>query len=276
MEFHTYTSPEEVLRKVETCLMKKEAENNLPLSILSNLSQNPCTTNELLFAIGMESDGFVLIIESSSGNLVLCGSEAYVKNAASWLYQSKKKVKIIRGCQPFVNLFIQAYKETACIESNLTINQTIFRLDQLEDILRSNGRLCFATEDDIALITMWSQYFHRESGIVFSKKELEHFVTDEIKRNRFFIWRNSRGTPVTMAKRANETKNGVAINYVYTPDECRSQGYAITCVAALTERLLLEGYKFCTLYTNDDVPKGNLFEKVGYKPIAVYSQYSIR
>jgi predicted GNAT family acetyltransferase len=55
---------------------------------------------------------------------------------------------------------------------------------------------------------------------------------------------------------------------VYTPAHLRNCGYATSCVAALTRRVLESGKKFCCLYTDLANPTSNsIYQKIGYHPI---------
>ena len=53
---------------------------------------------------------------------------------------------------------------------------------------------------------------------------------------------------------------------MYTPPERRGCGYASTCVAALSQRLLDSGYRRCFLFTDLANPISNrLYRRLGYQ-----------
>lgn len=55
---------------------------------------------------------------------------------------------------------------------------------------------------------------------------------------------------------------------VYTSPHLRKRGYAIFCVAALTQRMLDSGKMFCCLYTDLTNPTSNaIYQKIGYEPV---------
>jgi len=65
------------------------------------------------------------------------------------------------------------------------------------------------------------------------------------------------------------TQHGEAISYVYTPPQFRRRGYATAMVAHLSQVLLDEGKRFCTLYTDLSNPTSNrIYQEIGYKPVA--------
>ena len=71
------------------------------------------------------------------------------------------------------------------------------------------------------------------------------------------------------------TPNGIRINTVYTPPEYRQNGYATACVAAISQKLLDRGYKYCFLYTDLSNPTSNsIYRKIGYKLMCDITNYS--
>lgn len=285
MEIKKDPSPSKVLQQVEACLLKKEAENNLPLGLLNRLTKDE--KSKVRYAEGMEpfaaygknEDGStgVVMVQTPPYNLIICGEERHAEKAANWLFNEKKKIPGVVGCKPMVDHFAKAWKELTGCQLQTFMRQKIYRLDEVKDVNRKNGRLCYATEDDIALAAYWTEKFHSEALEPIDKKTVMDFVKSRIKQNQIFFWRTEQGTPVSMAARSRESKHGVVINLVYTPNEYKKQGYATTCVAALSEWLLQEGYKFCSLYTDLDNPTSNsIYMKIGYEPIADSIEYRFK
>jgi hypothetical protein len=71
-----------------------------------------------------------------------------------------------------------------------------------------------------------------------------------------------------MAGVAAETPHGARIGPVYTPPAARGRGYASACTAALSERMLAAGKRFCFLYTDLDNPTSNtIYQRIGYRAV---------
>jgi protein-L-isoaspartate(D-aspartate) O-methyltransferase len=64
-----------------------------------------------------------------------------------------------------------------------------------------------------------------------------------------------------MALVQRETARGICFSMVYTSPHLRKQGYATSCVAALTQRMLDAGKRFCCLYTDLTNPTSNAIYK---------------
>ena len=88
------------------------------------------------------------------------------------------------------------------------------------------------------------------------------------------MWDNDG--PVSMAGWTGKTLNGVRVTFVYTPPEFRRHGYASACVAALTQRLLDEGNRYCCLYTDLANPTSNrIYQQIGYRAVCDVADYAL-
>ena len=83
------------------------------------------------------------------------------------------------------------------------------------------------------------------------------------------------GAAVSMAGFGGRTPNGVRIGPVYTPPELRGRGYASALTAALTQRLLDGGLRFCFLFTDLANPTSNsIYQRIGYEPVSDFDFWS--
>ncbi len=77
-----------------------------------------------------------------------------------------------------------------------------------------------------------------------------------------------------MAACGGTTVNGIRVNAVYTPPKYRGKGYATSCVARMSQKLLNQ-HKYCFLFTNLANPVSNhIYRKIGYIPMENISNYS--
>ncbi|MFJ1136680.1 GNAT family N-acetyltransferase, partial [Bacillus thuringiensis] len=101
-----------------------------------------------------------------------------------------------------------------------------------------------------------------------TKEEAKQTAYTLITTNRLFGLEVD-GKLVSVAAKTRPTKNNITVNFVYTPKEARKKGYASKCVAALSQRMLDEGYKTTTLYTDLANPISNkIYQEIGYEKIA--------
>ncbi len=122
--------------------------------------------------------------------------------------------------------------------------------------------------DELPLIEQWIYQFCEDVKLPTTKEEAKQTAYTLITTNRLFGLEVD-GKLVSVAAKTRPTKNNITVNFVYTPKEARKKGYASKCVAALSQRMLDEGYKTTTLYTDLANPTSNkIYQEIGYEQIA--------
>ncbi|MEG6612016.1 GNAT family N-acetyltransferase [Pseudoclostridium thermosuccinogenes] len=150
----------------------------------------------------------------------------------------------------------------------------IYRLDEVNEVPMSSGSLRRAEERDLFFLPYWNAGFLldcREAHSVDIPEAVER-VKRSIGNNALYIWEDE--VPVSQAAMGRKTLNGAVVNAVYTPPHFRGKGYATSCVASLSRKLLDDGYEFCSLFTDLANPVSNsIYMKIGYKPVCDYDEY---
>lgn len=145
-----------------------------------------------------------------------------------------------------------------------------YRLDRVIPPPATNGHMLIASEAEAERVLAWQRAFAGEVR--------ERATTDaEVIRRRllageFAMWRD--GEPVAMAGFGGPTPRGIRVNMVYTPPEFRRRGYAAALVAALSQRLLDGGRKFCFLFTDlANRTSNGVYQRIGYRPVCDFAVY---
>jgi predicted GNAT family acetyltransferase len=116
--------------------------------------------------------------------------------------------------------------------------------------------------------------FNREALGLLTPAEARASAEQRVAAGEIFLWVD--GEPRSMAGRARPTAHGIAVNGVYTPPEWRGRGYATSCVAQVSARLLDEGRSFCVLFTDLANPTSNaIYARIGYRGIRDYAVYDL-
>ena len=148
-----------------------------------------------------------------------------------------------------------------------TMRMRVFEARTVADGPLAAGALRLASMDDHPLMAQWMAAFSQEAlgepaDLDRAKKSAARFIAD----GQLHIW-DCNG-PVSIAKSARPMRNGVTVTAVYTPPEQRNKGYATSCVASLTKKLLSERYSFCSLFADQANPTSNsIYAKIGYVPL---------
>ena len=95
-----------------------------------------------------------------------------------------------------------------------------------------------------------------------------------VREGRVFLW--DQGGPASLAAVGRTTPGGASLGPVYTPVDRRRHGYATALVAAVSQRLLAEGHRFCCLFTDLANPVSNaIYPRVGYAPVCDFAEIDL-
>ncbi len=155
--------------------------------------------------------------------------------------------------------------------------QRIYKLEEVNPPAGVPGTFLPAEEQHADLVTTWMQAFERESFGTEPRDfdQLHKNVGRRIRAGDWFLWQDG-GEVVSMCLRTRPTRTGCSISGVYTPPELRRKGYATACVAALSQKLLDDGFSFTSLFTDLSNPTSNsIYIKIGYQPLADFDKYRL-
>ncbi|WNB92199.1 GNAT family N-acetyltransferase [Bacillus sp. NEB1478] len=166
--------------------------------------------------------------------------------------------------------FSEQWTKKNSLEEKVLMDLRLYTLKSVIQPAASNGKLRQATADDLVFLTDWVKDMTAVTSQILTRTEAEELAKARIENGSLFIWEEG-GRAVSMAAKARPNIRGVSVNLVYTPKEWRGKGYASALVAALSDRLLKEGYEFCTLYTDLANPTSNkIYQNIGYVPVCDY------
>ncbi|QGS69639.1 GNAT family N-acetyltransferase [Oceanobacillus sp. 143] len=252
------TSVTDYINKVESLLLEKEACNNLILGLLGNL-QEGLTASNLGY---VESDGKVIyaFMQTPPSNWILADVEnvekLVLKEVANFIYDNELEVPGVIGPDSCVKSFINAYENLSEQKAKLHMNQLIYQLDEVKIGLNNNGQLIHANEADYSLIKSWIMQFGIEANEVVSEQKASQMARIFLENQSIYLWKVEEQA-VSMVNKSRQTKNGATVNAVFTPDKFKRNGYATNAVAALSLKLLDDGFQFCSLYTDRANPTSN-------------------
>ncbi|SCM96041.1 Uncharacterized protein BWINRASL_03252 [Bacillus mycoides] len=258
---------EEVLRfkeDVTPFLAENEQENNLILGVLQ-AAQEPlfmCVAKQgeeiaVVFLQTVEKKQMIVATsEMAEEDIVeLAKKLAEVYPNASGLIGNKKIVQRLA-------------EEIAVLENKKTtvaMEQGIYELKQVKKKWNGDGIFREVSSDKLTLIEQWIYQFCEDVKLPTTKEEAKQTAHTLITNRRLFGLEVD-GKLVSVAAKTRPTTNNITVNFVYTPKEARKKGYASSCVAALSQRMLDEGYKTTTLYTDLANPTSNkIYQEIGYE-----------
>jgi uncharacterized protein len=251
-----------------------ECENNLMVAnCISMLKQDQ---EDAFYASVTDKAGHILLaLMIPPYPLVLFSDEdvhddAYV-TLAKYLIDMKIDYETVVAPNKDAERFITQLKQVSDREIEEKVMMRYFALDKVNPIKKSSGHLRLATMEDLPFLKNWvyEAVLDMTGELADGEKKAKAYIEDE----SIYLWVDDK--PVSMAAKTRPTFSNITLSMVYTPKEYRKKGYASASVATLSEKLLNEGYKNCTLFTDLANPTSNkIYMEIGYKPLIDYIEYN--
>jgi predicted GNAT family acetyltransferase len=255
-------------------LLAEEARHNLILGLAQTLRDTPALYPEARFWI-VEEDGEVIAaaLRTPPHNLVLARPRD--DSAIEILAESiDEDLPGVSGALPEAGRFADAWlRRTGGARSAHA--QGIYALETVLPTRPAPGRARDATAADMPLLVEWWDAFALEAlgergNSERTRRTIEHQL-DPASSAGIVLWEDPE--PVSLAGFGGETPNGIRVAPVYTPPQLRGRGHATALVSALSARLLVDGRRFCFLYTDLANPTSNrIYQTIGYERVCDASQ----
>ena len=257
---------------VKDYLLQQEALHCLILGLCSSesLSEQPyltvVTQDGSISSTAMRTPPYQLILSKSR-------SQAAIRAIASDIVTKDISLPGVISLKSEAATFAKLWQSLTGQSSRLDMAQRIYQLEIVNPINYAAGYLRLATENDRHLLVSWIKAFEVEAiGKQRSEQHYQDWYDLRMSKNSLYVWQDK--LPVSMAGFSGSTPNGIRVNAVYTPLEHRTQGYATSCVAALSQTLLDQENKYCFLFTNLANPIANkIYQKIGYQPVCEVDSY---
>lgn len=276
----TFSDPKQFLEFAEADLEKHETANGVILGIANRIAGDPSLIeNEPYFGVVKDDQTLVAAAMITPPHGVALSSEYSQPTEAlelivndliekGWLFED------VNGPKSVTEQFAKLWAQRVGVEHKLDMEQRLYELREVTAPQGVPGQMRTAVEEEIPLIVEWRQGFHRDAfGSELS--DLDKIKTQtqkQVAAGNWYLWEDQE--LVSMAIKSRSTKNGVTVSAVYTPPEFRRQGYASALVAALSQKLLDDGYQFCVLFTDlANKTSNNVYMKIGYKALGDYDKY---
>ncbi len=257
----------EFVARAADFLEQREAENNLMLGLALAMTADPdyaslppllsyATHGRRVVAAALQMPPRALIVT----RMTPAAQTALVDH----LCREKAQFKGLLGPSETAFEVARLYTAATGAPHEVDYQQRIYQLTAVRPPAGVPGRLRPAAAHEVDFLVPWAIGFGRDMPRPWDPDRAEQMLRGQLRQGSTFIWEN--GKPVAMAGFAGPTPHGVRVNLVYTPPEHRRQGYASACVAALSQRLLDGGRKFCFLYADRDNPTSNhIYQQIGYE-----------
>lgn len=282
MKLTRHKEVQSFLKVAKPFLERNEALTNLMLGILARIEREPGCYETVYYVTILSSKQVILVALMIVPYKLQVYSEYDDCNEAiellvSDLLESGLIVPGVLGPKRISKKTAELWAERTGGVSELIMPMRVYELRRVNTSLIGEGSIRLATEDDLDFLV---------EGIVTLEQEISPnqrpdvgacytAALNGIRRESLFVWEVG-GEVVSMATKARPTQRSVSVNMVYTPERFRNKGYATSCVASLSQKLLDDGYQSCTLFTNLRNPTSNsIYQKIGYQPVGDMDDYAL-
>lgn len=260
----TYQNLDEFAARVRPMLMLRECENCWPLGMIGSMKPDHSAT-----LLSIESSGKVVGAAIQNHPIAIGitqlpdeAVEPLVEKLLEMNWLGKGFTSPIPTADRVADLWCRRSGQTKRLHSGLRA----FQLDKVVPPKPVPGEMIQGTLEHLDLLAQW----HHEFCLSISEPDPNPRQTMQrrVDSGSMFIWEEN-GQPRSMTGIAGPTPNGIRINNVYTPPEFRGRGYASNLVAAVSQRILDSGRKFCFLFTDTANPTSNkIYQQIGYESVA--------
>ena len=283
MKVRFYDDIDEFYNVAYPFLLEHEAENNLPLAILISLKKNIEVYGKekpLLFSLTNAKVIKVIVLRTPPHDLLISYTDdlSTIEVLSEELTKRGEKLPGVLSFKEAADTFAEQWSEKNSLKYDLFRKERIYKLVKVSEETLGHRKFSVAPKAYQELVFQWAGEMMKEALINATEDDILRMIEilrEEFDRDRsrmFLLFENDE--PVSMARDAGKTPNGVFVNFVYTPIPLRRRGYATECVAKLSKHLLETGNKYCFLFTDLSNPTSNrIYQKIGYQPVIDENHY---
>ena len=269
-----FAQPARFLERASPFLLAREAEHSLVLGVVAAMVARADPAASLLLTVEAGDDVVGCAFQTPPEKLVLTRMPAAVVPALLAAVATRcDALPAVHGPAPVAPAFAAAWAARFGLHVRPGMQQGIYELTQvIEPAHAAPGTLRLAVQRDAGRITEWVAAFGREAD--HPLRNPGAVARARIGQRSLWLWED--GEPVALAGRMGRTPHGDRIGFVYTPPERRGRGYATVLVARLSQQVLAEGRRFCSLYTDlSNATSNAIYQRIGYRRVAEVADYVV-
>ncbi|TAH64748.1 MAG: GNAT family N-acetyltransferase [Anaerolineaceae bacterium] len=268
-----YKDADAYLMDYEAVLLEHEAISQLVLYDAYKSRQDP---DESMGLFGVVIDEDLTLLHFS--NLPPRNLSIYIQDdskdirmatmyLADYMLENQIQLEGLNGKYEVCEAFIEQFSKNVKCTFAERISMDIMEIRHVNDIRPAEGMTRLAIPNEAKLMTEWMIQYQIEA----LAKEIDYEsalvgISKLINKDKLYVFENSQQTVVSMAAATRQLARGIAISYVYTPEEYRGLGYGASNVYHISRKYLDEGNEFCTLF----VDKKNMLSKRAYEKVGYY------
>lgn len=254
-------------------LARREAENTVLLGTALRCRRKP--KSDAVMAVVRDGDVVRLaaIMAPPDAMAVSAGDPEAMPCLVAALRRAAVRPPGVSGLEPMAERFAALWQDDPAAEAALRM--TLYRSNRITAPGDVPGELRTADAADLEWLAAWQRRFAEHASLSAAEQatDMRAIVAARLARGEMHFWA-VEGAPVSSAAFTPTTPAGDAgrINAVFTPEQERGKGYASACVAALSQRLLDRGWRYCLVFADRANPTTNrIYPRLGFREIAPFA-----
>lgn len=266
IELFQHQDPYSFNERVRDFLLHNEALHHAMLAQCYALTHSSEPLKQCPELITLESNGEVVAVAISHSGKSVFISMLTQEDGVDLLAQHLQRhgtLSMVDAPPDVAQRFAQIWTQITGQPHTPEMTLCAYRLDVFRPFIWAPGQLRHATAADIPLVSQWYTAFC-EDAFGRLTNDSQDWATRQINQGNVFLWQD--GEAVSMGCRIGQTENGFRVSMIFTPLEHRRKGYGKTCTAAVTQRLLSDGQRYCFLYADKNNALTNrMYHAIGYE-----------
>ncbi|MBC7712439.1 MAG: GNAT family N-acetyltransferase [Rhizobacter sp.] len=269
----THNSLQNFLAANEELLLAQESFHNLILGLAYGIRDGKVITSGPLY-FSIEENGKVIACALRSNVerpfIVTQCPDYGIDQLINVLNDEKINLKAVVGEEKTSTYFKDQWTKLNNLNFKVSIHLGVYQCHKVIMPENLSSKLIQGSKEHSEIIRKYISGFFDDCfpDNKNAKEEVAILLTRHLDNKTVFLLVNEKNEVVSMDVHARSTLNGGTISLVYTPPEYRGQGFGSTVVALTAQKILDDGKKFVTLFTDLTNPTSNsIYQKVGFVKI---------
>ena len=279
MKLAKHNNINDFLLKNETLLLERESFHNLILGLAYSIRDKKIeVTGPLYYSILNESNQVIASALRSNDDrpfIVTEMSPDAVDLLIKDLSKSKTSLKAVVGEEVTATYFRDQWTNLNKLNFKINIHLGVYECFKVILPKVILGDLIEATIEHKTILMEYIAGFQRDcfpQGPI-ALENVEKLMKRHLDNRSIYLLLKDKEI-VSMAANTRSTLNGGTISLVYTPPSLRGKGYASSVVALLASKVMNDGKKFASLFTDLTNPTSNsIYQKIGFNKIGQNIHY---